>query len=168
MRPACATSAAVASAAAWPFAAEPFWSGTTRYRRWVTPIPWTTSGPSSEAWRTGAALSLDEAVAYARRARGSRRRPQSGWGRLTPAEVEVVRLAVDGLTNPQIGARLFMSRSTVKSHLSHVYAKLDVANRTELAALAAARLDPSDQGSGAAGAPGGAPSPARRPAHDRS
>ena len=48
--------------------------------------------------------------------------------------VEVVRLAVDGLTNPEIGARLFMSRSTVKTHLSHVYAKLGVANRTELAA----------------------------------
>ena len=46
-----------------------------------------------------------------------------------------MRLAVDGLTNPEIGARLFMSRSTVKTHLSHVYAKLGVANRTELAAL---------------------------------
>ncbi|HYH91322.1 MAG TPA: LuxR C-terminal-related transcriptional regulator [Solirubrobacteraceae bacterium] len=86
------------------------------------------------AWRAGAALSLDDATAYARRARGSRRRPDHGWASLTPAEVEVVSLAVDGLTNPEIGARLFMSRSTVKTHLSHVYAKLGVANRTELAA----------------------------------
>ncbi len=92
----------------------------------------------AEAWREGAALSLEEAAEYARRARGSRRRPDSGWESLTTAEREVVRLAVEGLTNPEIGARLFMSRSTVKTHLSHVYGKLGVANRTELAALAGA------------------------------
>ncbi len=84
----------------------------------------------------GAVMSLEEASAYASRARGSRRRPDRGWGSLTPAELEVVRLAVDGLSNPEIGARLYMSRSTVKTHLSHVYAKLGVANRTELAAQA--------------------------------
>ena len=91
-----------------------------------------------DAWAAGAALSLDEAAAYARRARGSRRRPEHGWESLTTAEREVVQLAVEGLTNPEIGARLFMSRSTVKTHLSHVYGKLGVANRTELAALAGA------------------------------
>ncbi|WP_320670052.1 helix-turn-helix transcriptional regulator [Patulibacter defluvii] len=96
---------------------------------------------AAAARAAGAALTLDEAVAYARRARGRRRRPEQGWGSLTPTEVEVVRLAVDGLTNPQIGARLFMSRSTVKTHLSHVYAKLAVANRTELAAQAAPHLE---------------------------
>jgi predicted ATPase/DNA-binding NarL/FixJ family response regulator len=94
-----------------------------------------------EAWRVGAALSPEEAAAYAGRARGSRRRPGRGWESLTSTEVEVVRLAVDGLTNPEIGARLFMSRSTVKTHLSHVYAKLDVGNRTELAAVAAGHLE---------------------------
>jgi DNA-binding CsgD family transcriptional regulator len=77
---------------------------------------------------------LADAVALARRGRGSRRRPSHGWESLTPAELDVVRLAADGLSNPEIGARLFMSRSTVKTHLSHVYAKLGVANRTELAA----------------------------------
>jgi DNA-binding NarL/FixJ family response regulator len=51
----------------------------------------------------------------------------------------VVRLATDGLTNPEIAARLFMSRNTVKTHLSHVYAKLGVSNRTELATVATAR-----------------------------
>jgi DNA-binding CsgD family transcriptional regulator len=88
-------------------------------------------------WTAGAKLSLDDAVAYARRARGGRNRPATGWASLTPTELDVVRLVAEGLTNPEIGSRLFISRATVKTHLSHVYAKLDVANRTELAALAA-------------------------------
>jgi predicted ATPase/DNA-binding CsgD family transcriptional regulator len=89
-----------------------------------------------QAWAEGAQLSLDETVAYARRSRGARRRPATGWASLTPTELDVVQLVVEGLNNPEIGARLFMSRGTVKTHLSHVYAKLDVANRTELATLA--------------------------------
>ncbi|MFI5696101.1 LuxR C-terminal-related transcriptional regulator [Kribbella sp. NPDC051586] len=80
-------------------------------------------------------LSLDEAVAYVRRTRGARGRPSSGWGSLTPTEQQVVDLAVEGLSNPEIGERLFMSRGTVKTHLAHVYAKLGVSNRTELASL---------------------------------
>jgi len=91
------------------------------------------------AWSEGAELTLDEAVAYARRARTSRSRPSTGWASLTPTELEVVGLAADGLTNPEIAARLFMSRNTVKTHLSHVYSKLGVTNRTELAAAATAR-----------------------------
>ena len=94
----------------------------------------------AEAWAQGAALSLDDAVAYARRARGARGRPSSGWASLTPTELEVVRLVVEGLSNPGIGARLFISRATVKTHLSHIYTKLSVTNRTELAMLASPRL----------------------------
>jgi DNA-binding NarL/FixJ family response regulator len=45
----------------------------------------------------------------------------------------------DGLSSPDIGRRLFMSRGTVKAHLSHVFAKLGVANRTELATLTSSR-----------------------------
>jgi len=90
-----------------------------------------------DAMAEGRRMSLDEAVAFARRARASRRRPVQGWASLTSTEQEVVRLAVAGLTNPEIGKRLFMSRSTVKTHLAHVYAKLGVANRTELATSAA-------------------------------
>jgi DNA-binding CsgD family transcriptional regulator len=91
------------------------------------------------AWSEGAALSLDDAVAYASRARGIRSRPSTGWASLTPAELEVVSLTVQGLTNPEIGARLFMSRNTVKTHLTHVFTKLGVANRTELATFASSR-----------------------------
>jgi predicted ATPase/DNA-binding CsgD family transcriptional regulator len=93
----------------------------------------------SALWADGASLSLDHAVAYARRARGTRDRPATGWASLTPTELDVVGLVAEGLTNPEIGSRLFISRATVKTHLSHVYAKLDVSNRTELAALASAR-----------------------------
>jgi DNA-binding CsgD family transcriptional regulator len=79
------------------------------------------------------------AVAYAQRARGERKRPTSGWASLTPTESDVVRLAAEGLTNRQIGEALFIGGETVKTHLSHVYDKLGVRNRTALTAQAIAR-----------------------------
>ena len=94
---------------------------------------------SSDALAEGAALDRADAVAWLRRARGARKRPARGWESLTPTEIEVVRHAAAGLTNPQIGERLFITRATVKTHLSHVYAKLGVRNRSELAAKAAGR-----------------------------
>jgi predicted ATPase/DNA-binding CsgD family transcriptional regulator len=90
----------------------------------------------------GASLSLDDAVTYVSRTRGPRGRPSIGWASLTPTERDVVELVAQGLTNPQIGARLLMSRNTVKTHLAHIYAKLDIANRTELAARAPAGPGP--------------------------
>ena len=48
-------------------------------------------------------------------------------------------LVGSGRSNVEIGRELLMSRSTVKTHLAHVYAKLDVSNRTELAAAASKR-----------------------------
>jgi DNA-binding CsgD family transcriptional regulator len=92
-----------------------------------------------KAWEEGSKLTLDEAVAYATRARGERKRPSVGWAGLTPTEVDVVQAVREGLSNPQIGERLFMSRSTVKTHLEHVFAKVGVTSRSELAAEAAAR-----------------------------
>jgi DNA-binding CsgD family transcriptional regulator len=91
------------------------------------------------AWAEGEALDLDAAATYASRARGERGRPSIGWASLTPTEIEVVRLAAQGLTNPEIGERLFISRGTVKTHLAHVFAKVGVANRSELAAEVARR-----------------------------
>jgi predicted ATPase/DNA-binding CsgD family transcriptional regulator len=87
----------------------------------------------------GQRLDAPAAVAYARRARGERRRPSFGWDSLTPTELEVVRLAATGLTNPAIGEQLFISRGTVKTHLLHVFAKLGVHSRAELAAAAIRR-----------------------------
>ena len=64
--------------------------------------------------------------------REGRRVAATGWGALTRAEIEVARLAAEGLTNREIGARLFVSPRTVQTHLSHVFGKLEVASRREL------------------------------------
>ncbi len=94
---------------------------------------------ATACWDAGCALSLADAVAYARRGRGERQRPQIGWASLTPVERDVVRLVAEGHTNAEIGQRLFMSVNTVKKHLSHVYAKVEVDGRADLAAQVARR-----------------------------
>ena len=71
--------------------------------------------------------------------RGARQRPASGWDSLTPTELKVVELVAEGLTNPQVGERLFISKRTVGAHLRNVFAKLGVATRAELAAEATKR-----------------------------
>lgn len=81
----------------------------------------------------GAALSTEEAITYALRGRGERKRPSSGWESLTPTELEVVRLVGEGLPNKDIAARLFVSPRTVQSHLRHVYNKLGLSSRVQLA-----------------------------------
>ena len=90
-----------------------------------------------QAWAEGAALSIAEAVAYAQRGRGERKRPSSGWASLTPAERDVVRLVAEGLANKDIAVRLFVSPRTVQAHLTHVYTKLGVTSRVQLAQEAA-------------------------------
>jgi DNA-binding CsgD family transcriptional regulator len=74
--------------------------------------------------------------------RGARRRPQLGWESLTPTEHRVVDLVVEGLSNPQIGERLFVSRRTVQTHLAHVFTKLGIAARAQLAAEAMRHRQP--------------------------
>jgi DNA-binding CsgD family transcriptional regulator len=69
--------------------------------------------------------------------RVARGRPQAGWLSLTPTEFSVADLVAEGLTNPQIGARLFISRRTVQAHLAHIFPKLDVTSRAQLAVLVA-------------------------------
>jgi predicted ATPase/DNA-binding CsgD family transcriptional regulator len=86
--------------------------------------------------RQAGQLTAQAAISYARRSRGPRQRPGHGWDSLTPTERQVVRLVAEGLTNPGIADRLFISRATVKTHLAHVFTKLDVINRAQLVALA--------------------------------
>ena len=89
------------------------------------------------AWAEGAGLSTDEAIAYAQRRHGERKRPASGWASLTPTERDVVRLVSEGLANNDIATRLFVSPRTVQTHLTHVYSKLGLTSRVQLAQEAA-------------------------------
>ncbi len=73
--------------------------------------------------------------------RGTRNRPRMGWDSLTPTERNVTDLVAEGLSNPQIGDRLFVSRRTVQTHLAHVFRKLQMSSRTELAAAVTHRSE---------------------------
>jgi DNA-binding CsgD family transcriptional regulator len=68
-------------------------------------------------------------------ATGERARKRSVETRddLTPQEAQIARMAGDGLSNAEIGARLFVSQSTVAYHLRNVFAKLNIASRHQLA-----------------------------------
>ncbi|MBB1243946.1 response regulator transcription factor [Streptomyces durbertensis] len=58
---------------------------------------------------------------------------------LSRRETEVLQLVAEGLSNVAIAKRLFLSQATVKSHLAHIYTKLDVDSRTAAVAAATAR-----------------------------
>jgi DNA-binding CsgD family transcriptional regulator len=60
-------------------------------------------------------------------------RPKSGWESLTDAELQVAGLAAAGHTNRGIADRLFVSPHTVNTHLRHVFGKLDITSRVDLA-----------------------------------
>ena len=94
-----------------------------------------------QQWTEGGALSLDQAIAAVTRGRGTRDRPNAGWSSLSPTELSVAAMVADGLPNPEIAKRMFISRSTVKTHLAHIYTKLGTSSRTELAAITAAARD---------------------------
>jgi DNA-binding CsgD family transcriptional regulator len=102
----------------------------------------------------GAAMTMDEAISYALASvdpkfltgpitvgaepisdaqRGERKRPPNGWESLTPAELDVVRLVGEGLANKDIATRLVVSPRTVETHLTHVYTKLGLTSRVQLA-----------------------------------
>lgn len=82
----------------------------------------------------GRGLSLSEAADYAARGRGERKRPSMGWQSLTPTEQKVAQLVAEGLSNPKIAERLFVSRRTIQSHLYNIFSKVGVQSRSELAA----------------------------------
>ena len=80
------------------------------------------------------------------RAHGIRRGPhakhrqaRSGWDSLTPTETKIAAFVEEGLSNPEIAARLLLSRRTVGTHVSHILKKLDVHSRIDIAREAALR-----------------------------
>jgi DNA-binding NarL/FixJ family response regulator len=76
---------------------------------------------------------------YGVRSRGSIARAREGmvgYASLTAAELAVLSLLTQGLTNRKVADQLFISPRTVETHISHMFAKLGVSSRTELALVA--------------------------------
>ena len=83
------------------------------------------------------------------RAHGIRRGPHarhrqahSGWDSLTATETKIAAFIGEGLSNPEIAARLLLSRRTVETHVSHILKKLGVHSRTDIARESALRTIP--------------------------
>jgi DNA-binding CsgD family transcriptional regulator len=89
-------------------------------------------------WRGGVDARLVEVVS---RSRGQRHRPSSRWASLTATKLRVAGLVAKGLTNPQIGERMFIARGTVKADIAHIFTKLSVTSRAQLAAMAVTNLN---------------------------
>ena len=88
------------------------------------------------AWTDGLALTLDDATDLAQRSRGPRGRPAFGPASLTPTEHSVIAHIATGATNAEIATALHVSLSTVKTHLTRIFTKLGIRNRSELTAFA--------------------------------
>lgn len=127
-------------------------------RSMVAAVPGLSRGAEAEARATealgaerfaaalaeGSAMGLGAASRLALTSAGGPRaseaqRPVSGWASLTPAELRVAELAARGLSNPRIAEDLYISRETVKSHLSRIFVKVNLSGRAELAAAWATR-----------------------------
>lgn len=80
------------------------------------------------AFEEGRTMTLEEAIAYAldEAAEGKPSHPSGG---LSARELEVLRLAAEGMTDPRIAEKLYLSRRTVGHHLSAIYRKLGVQGR---------------------------------------
>jgi non-specific serine/threonine protein kinase len=100
----------------------------------------------TEAWKRGRAMSVEAAVEYAlsedkpSKASSAPEQPppveREHTAGLTPREVEVLGLVAEGLTNPQVAQKLFLSPRTVQRHLNSVYRKLGVNSRAAATRLA--------------------------------
>jgi len=91
---------------------------------WRPPATWTGPGQGCDVWASASAAGEEEA-------------DHSSAGKASPpTEERVVDLVLEGLTNPQIGERLYVSPRTVQTHLAHIFAKLGISTRAQLAAQA--------------------------------
>ena len=90
-------------------------------------------------WDAARADARLRAYGIRRGVHGPRRRPKAGWGALTDTEQTVAALLAEGLSNPDIADRMFISRRTVQFHVSNILAKLGLSSRVELATLVTRR-----------------------------
>jgi DNA-binding CsgD family transcriptional regulator len=107
--------------------------------------------------RIGAALWAERAHGELKRISGRAATP----GALTPAEERVAALVAQGKTNKEVAAALFVSERTVEGHLAHIFGKLGIRNRTEVASVLARSqtqvVAPSNTGGGPVSAESSSP-----------
>ena len=129
------TAEEVAAAAPWPWlrALTGCWHGELLQD----------TGAAEDARRqfeeVGAHLGVRRAEAVLRRLGARLTRPDHASDALSPREVEVADLVAEGLSNPAIARRLYLSRPTVASHVAHILTKLGFSSRAQIAAWAATR-----------------------------
>ena len=99
--------------------------------------------------RIGAGLWAERTGIELRRISGRAPMP----GALTPAEARVAALVVEGKTNREVAAALFLSERTVEGHLAHIFGKLGVRNRREIASVLAPTQEQGVPGSNTGGGP---------------
>jgi DNA-binding CsgD family transcriptional regulator len=97
---------------------------------------YTSLGAAADVARLQAAF---RAHGIRRGPRAKHRRARSGWESLTATEIKIAAFVEEGLSNPEIAARLLLSRRTVATHVSHILKKLDVHSRTDIARESALR-----------------------------
>jgi predicted ATPase/DNA-binding CsgD family transcriptional regulator len=90
----------------------------------------------SAAWAQGAAMTLEQAIAYALASEYATARVDAKINRLTPREREVASLIAQGLTNRAIASRLVIAERTVDAHVEHILNKLGCSSRTHVAVWA--------------------------------
>jgi DNA-binding CsgD family transcriptional regulator len=91
------------------------------------------------SWDSARLAAIQRSAGIRRGPRVAHRKASHGWESLTPTESTIAALVVEGLTNRQIAARLFLSPRTVGTHVSHVLTKLGVGSRTDIAREASRR-----------------------------
>jgi DNA-binding CsgD family transcriptional regulator len=145
----CFRVAIAAAQAEWPFyvarAQLAYGAWLRRHRRMTQ-----SRAPLREAAETFDALGL---LRYAERARRElrasgetvRRRVPGGWSQLSPQELQIAQLAAEGLSNREIGERLYLSHRTVESHLYRLFPKLGITSRAQLRDALETRLAPDMQ-----------------------
>ena len=97
---------------------------------------YTSLGAAADVARLQAAF---RAHGIRRGPRAKHRQARNGWDSLTATEMKVAAFVEEGLSNPEIAARLMLSRRTVATHVSHILKKLDVHSRTDIARESALR-----------------------------
>jgi DNA-binding NarL/FixJ family response regulator len=107
----------------------------------------------AELLRRGLAMPLAQALAVAKgdnasveAALGGAAAGADGAKPLTRREKEIAALVADGLVNREIAERLFLSRRTVESHIEHIFGKLGLSSRTQLAGWVLAQGGPDQPG----------------------